>query len=106
MRRPDRSPCRSPSDILRDAGNEPLRMVGKRRRDRAAAGVSKDQNERAVKVLRRVFDASELVPVQNVSRHADHEQLADVRGKDALRDHARIRTADHDRVRVLSLPCR
>ena len=90
-------------NILRDKGDMPVRFVFERRADRAAAGMPEHEHELAAEMRNGVFHAADLMAVKYVPRNADDEQIADLGVKDLLRDHARIRAADHDRIRVLSV---
>ena len=77
--------------------------AGERRAHSAAAGMPQHQDQRTVQMRRGIFDAAELVPVQDVARHADHEKLPDAGGKDRLRNHAGVRTGHDDGLGVLTM---
>ena len=51
----------------------------------------------------RVLHAAKLVMVHDVACHADGEQLADPRRKDAFRNHAGVRAGDDDGVGALPM---
>ena len=91
------------ADLRRQVRNVSVRMSRKRRLDRAAAGVSEQHDPFDAEMRRRILDAAELMQVQHIPRDADHKQLADAGVKDPFRNHARIRAADDDRIRMLSV---
>ena len=69
-----------------------------RRLNRAAMIVSHDHNKLRAQVLARVFDASQLMGVNHVSRNADDEQIANARRENGIGHNARIRASHHNGV--------
>ena len=90
-------------DLVGDIADEAVALAVQRRAHRAAARVPQHDHKRAAEVRRGILDAAELVVVEHVARHADHEQLAQDGVKNLLRDHARVRAGDHDRPGVLAV---
>ena len=92
------------TDLICDVLNEAGRIMVNGSFDSAAAGVAKDNNQIGLQMFRRIFDAAQLMIVDHIAGDADHKQLTDSCGKNALRNHAGIRAGDHDRIGLLSFP--
>ena len=89
--------------IVYDVADETVRMPAQSGAHRAAAGVAEEQNQFAVQMGRSVLNTSKLMVVQHIPGNADDEKISERRREDLLRYHAGIRTADHNRVRVLPI---
>ena len=72
-------------------------------RDRAAALVTHDDEQRRLEVNHGVGDAADHVGRDDVPRHADHEQVAETLVEDQLRRHARVAAGQDRRERLLAL---
>src|SRR4051794_1750294 len=69
--------------------------------DGAAPGVAHDHDETRPEPLRGELDAADLRRGDDVTRHADDEQIAQPLVEDDLSRRARVRAAEHDRERRL-----
>ena len=77
--------------------------AGQRGLHRAAALMPEHDDEPRAKVLHRVFNAAQRVIIHEVARRAHNKQVADVLVEDDFRRRARIRAANDDGKRMLSL---
>ena len=92
------------TDLICDVFNKTGWIVVNGSFNSAAASVPQYDHQIGPKMLLSVFDTAQLMIIDHIAGKADHKQLTDPCGKDALRNHAGIRTGDHDCVGLLSFP--
>ena len=51
----------------------------------------------------RIFNAAQLMVINNVARHTDHKKLTQTRRKNRLRNHSGIRTSHNNRMGMLTV---
>ena len=85
-------------DLVGDEFDVALRITVDGGIHRAAARVTQYQDQRRTQMGGGIFNAPQLVVVDHVPRHADHEKLAQPGGKYALRDHPGVGAADDNGV--------
>ena len=71
--------------------------------NRAATGMTENDDERSAETFDREFDAADLRGRNDVAGDADDEQIAETLIEDKFSRHAGIRAAEDDRERLLPL---
>lgn len=87
-------------------GNEldiAFRIVMNRRVHRAATGVAQHDDKRTSQMAGCIFNAAQLMVVDDISGYPNHKQVADACREDAFGNHPRIGTGDNDRVGMLAV---